>query len=60
MAISFYHRLTGKVADHKEIDNFLKTQVYSEEGWNGYFSKYEECRSDYFEGLDGDPMLKPN
>ena len=60
MAISFYHRLTGKLADHKAILDMLSVQIYSNEKFDSYFSNYEECRPDYFEGLDGDPKLNKN
>ena len=61
MAISFYHRFTGEIANHQDILDLLKIQVYSREGFsNRYYSHYEECRLNYFEGLDGDPKLDEN
>ena len=59
MAISFFHKDTGKVANHTHIKDLLNVQIYRYQQ-TVRISDVGDCREDYFEGAEGDPSLSSN
>ena len=57
MAVSFFHKTTGKIANHTDISSLMKTEVRSYEGGNLFSSEAIKCRENYFDGIEGDPQL---
>ena len=43
MAISFFHKETGEIADHNFIKTLFDIELFTYEGWDSYTLGVESC-----------------